>query len=203
MSTNKPGNAAGRSSAAPGSSARKPADNRRQPAAGGSSRGESVTATKKASPNGPSKAPANGPANGANRRPASSSRPLVRPAPRSKVRRAHLTVAKVDLWSIAKLVFLLSVAVGIVVVVATVILWLVFDITGIFGGVDSVLSMLSSQGNAVSITDYLSLGQVALYATILSIVNVVLMTLLGVISAFLYNIAAKLVGGIGVTLTDD
>lgn len=148
-------------------------------------------------------APSKGPANGAKRRPSSGSRPLVRPAPRSKVRRAHLTVAKVDLWSIAKLVFLLSVAVGIVVVVATVILWLVFDITGIFGGVDSVLSMLSSQGNAVSITDYLSLGQVALYATILSIVNVVLMTLLGVISAFLYNIAAKLVGGIGVTLTDD
>mgnify|MGYP002720800314 FL=1 len=118
-------------------------------------------------------------------------------------KRQHLTVAKVDLWSIAKLVFLLSVAVGIVVVVASVILWLVFDITGIFGGIDSVLSMLSSQGNAVSITDYLSLGQVALYATILSIVNVVLMTLLGVISAFLYNIAARLVGGVGVTLTDD
>ncbi|WP_129660646.1 DUF3566 domain-containing protein [Rothia uropygialis] len=194
MSTNNPGNAAGRPSTSASSSARKPADNRRKPAAN-SNRGDSVTASKSA--------PSNGPANGKKRPASSGGRPLVRPAPRSKVRRAHLTVAKVDLWSIAKLVFLLSVAVGIVVVVATVILWLVFDITGIFGGVDSVLSMLSSQGNAVSITDYLSLGQVALYATILSIVNVVLMTLLGVISAFLYNIAARLVGGIGVTLTDD
>lgn len=194
MSTNNPGNAAGKSSASASSSARKPADKGRKPAAG-SNRGESVTATKSAQ--------SNGPANGTKRQTASGSRPLVRPAPRSKVRRAHLTVAKVDLWSIAKLVFLLSVAVGIVAVVATVILWLVFDVTGIFGGVDSVLSMLSSQGNSVSITDYLSLGQVALYVTILSIVNVVLMTLLGVISAFLYNIAAKLVGGVGVTLTDD
>jgi hypothetical protein len=40
-------------------------------------------------------------------RKATGSRPLVRPAPRSKVRRAHLTVARIDLWSIAKLVFLL------------------------------------------------------------------------------------------------
>lgn len=134
---------------------------------------------------------------------ATGNRPLVRPAPRSKVRRAHLTVAKVDLWSIAKLVFLLSVAVGIVTVVATVILWLVFEVTGIFGGINEILSMLSSQGNSVQITDYLSLGQVAVYATILSVLNVVLLTLLGIICAFLYNVAAKLVGGIGVTLTDD
>lgn len=140
----------------------------------------------------------------AKKRPAAvGNRPLVRPAPRSKVRRAHLTVAKVDLWSIAKLVFLLSVAVGIVTVVATVILWLVFEVTGIFGGINEILSMLSSQGNSVQITDYLSLGQVAVYATILSVLNVVLLTLLGIICAFLYNVAAKLVGGIGVTLTDD
>ena len=149
---------------------------------------------------GAGKAPAS---KGSAPRKTTGNRPLVRPAPRSKVRRAHLTVARIDLWSIAKLVFLLSVAVGIVTVVATVILWLVFEVTGVFNGINEVLSMLSSQGSGIEITDYLSLGQVAVYATILSVLNVVLMTLLGIISAFLYNVAAKLVGGIGVTLTDD
>lgn len=184
MSTKNSGSEARKPSSASGASARRPAPSRGR---------DSVTATKSSASS----------AGGAKRPAGSANRPLVRPAPRSKVRRAHLTVAKIDLWSIAKLVFLLSVAVGIVTVVATVILWLVFEVTGIFDGINSILSMLSSQGNAVQITDYLSLGQVAVYATILSVLNVVLLTLLGIIAGFLYNIAAKLVGGIGVTLTDD
>ncbi len=184
MSTKNSGSEARKPSSASGTSARRPAPSRGR---------DSVTATKSSASS----------AGGAKRPAGSANRPLVRPAPRSKVRRAHLTVAKIDLWSIAKLVFLLSVAVGIVTVVATVILWLVFEVTGIFDGINSILSMLSSQGNAVQITDYLSLGQVAVYATILSVLNVVLLTLLGIIAGFLYNIAAKLVGGIGVTLTDD
>ena len=48
-----------------------------------------------------------------------------------------------------------------------------------------------------------SLGQVASFSTIVAVVNVLLLTTLSVLSALLYNISATLVGGIGVTLTDD
>ena len=51
-------------------------------------------------------------------RPTGARRQLVRPAPRSKIRRARLVVQKVDTWSVAKLIFLLSIALGIVTVVA-------------------------------------------------------------------------------------
>jgi hypothetical protein len=127
----------------------------------------------------------------------------VRPAPRSKVRRARLVVAKVDTWSVAKLIFLLSVALGIVTVVSSVILWLVMQATGAFDGINELITMLGTTGNSVEVQQVLTLGQVALFSTILSVINVVLFTLLGVIAAMLYNVAAKLVGGIGVTLTDD
>ncbi|MFW0184378.1 DUF3566 domain-containing protein [Rothia sp. CCM 9418] len=130
-------------------------------------------------------------------------KPLVRPAPRSKVRRARLVVAKVDTWSVAKLVFLLSVAVGIVFVVSSVVLWLAMQATGLFDGINDLLTMLGTTGNHIDISNFLSLGQVALYTTMISVVNVILFTLLGVIAAMLYNIAAKLVGGVGLTLTDD
>ena len=43
----------------------------------------------------------------------------------------------------------------------------------------------------------------ALFATIISVVNVILLTVLSVLGALVYNIAASLIGGIGVTLTDD
>ena len=159
----------------------------------------------------------NGAQSGAKRRPATSpqngragtrsaanrNKPLVRPAPRSKIRRARLVVAKVDTWSVAKLMFLLSVAVGIVIVVASVVLWLVLQATGAFDGINDMLTMLGTTGNHIDISQVLSLGQVALYTTILAVVNVILFTLLSVICAMLYNIAAKLVGGIGLTLTDD
>ncbi len=129
---------------------------------------------------------------------------LVKPAPKAKVRRARLLVSKVDPWSVLKMAFLLSVALGIVTVVAAIVLWTVLDLTGIFDQVDSLLGTLAgSEGSGFELKKVASLGQVASFATIIAVVNVVLLTALSMLSAVLYNISATLVGGIGVTLTDD
>lgn len=129
---------------------------------------------------------------------------LVKPAPKAKVRRARLLISKVDPWSVLKMAFLLSVALGIVTVVAAIVLWTVLDLTGIFDQVDSLLGTLAgSEGGGFELKKVASLGQVASFATIIAVVNVVLLTALSMLSAVLYNIAATLVGGIGVTLTDD
>jgi hypothetical protein len=129
---------------------------------------------------------------------------LVKPAPKAKVRRARLLVSKVDPWSVLKVAFLLSVALGIVTVVAAIVLWTVLDLTGIFDQVDSLLGTLAgSEGGGFELKKVASLGQVASFATIIAVVNVVLLTALSMLSAVLYNISATLVGGIGVTLTDD
>ncbi|MFF2030474.1 DUF3566 domain-containing protein [Arthrobacter sp. NPDC058192] len=129
---------------------------------------------------------------------------LVKPAPKAKVRRAKLLVSKVDPWSVLKMAFLLSVALGIVTVVAAIVLWTVLDLTGIFDQVDSLLGTLAgSESGGFELKKVASLGQVASFATIIAVINVVLLTALSMLSAVLYNIAATLVGGIGVTLTDD
>ena len=137
-------------------------------------------------------------------RPAAGAPGLVKPAPKAKVRRARLLVSKVDPWSVLKMAFLLSVALGIVTVVAAIVLWTVLDLTGIFDQVDSLLGTLAgSEGGGFELKKVASLGQVASFATIIAVVNVVLLTALSMLSAVLYNIAATLVGGVGVTLTDD
>ncbi|SDO96280.1 Transmembrane protein of unknown function [Arthrobacter sp. ok909] len=129
---------------------------------------------------------------------------LIKPAPKAKVRRARLLISKVDPWSVLKMAFLLSVALGIVTVVAAIVLWTVLDLTGIFDQVDSLLGTLAgSEGGGFELKKVASLGQVASFATIIAVINVVLLTALSMLSAVLYNIAATLVGGIGVTLTDD
>ncbi|EMY34968.1 integral membrane protein [Arthrobacter crystallopoietes BAB-32] len=129
---------------------------------------------------------------------------MVRPAPKAKARRARLLVSKVDPWSVLKMAFLLSVALGIVTVVASIVLWTTLDITGIFDRVNDLLTEIAgTEGGAFDLRAYASLGQVASFATIIAVVNVVLLTALAMLSAVLYNISATLVGGIGVTLTDD
>ena len=137
-------------------------------------------------------------------RPAQNAPNLIKPAPKAKVRRARLLVSKVEPWSVLKMAFLLSVALGIVTVVAAIVLWTVLDLTGIFDQVDSLLGTLAgSEGAGFELKKIASLGQVASFATIIAVINVVLLTALSMLSAVLYNISATLVGGIGVTLTDD
>lgn len=147
------------------------------------------------------------PAKTAATRPSSHKTPankgLVRPAPRAKVRRARLVVSKVDTWSVLKLAFLLSVALGIITVVASLVLWLVLNLTGLFDGINEMLAMLGGSAGETNIKEFLSVGNVALFATVISVANVILLTALSVLAALLYNIAAALIGGIGVTLTDD
>lgn len=137
------------------------------------------------------------------KRPTGSRRQLVRPAPRSKIRRARLVVQKVDTWSVAKLIFLLSIALGIVTVVASVILWLFLQASGAFTGVNQLISSLGTGSTTVDISQMISLGQVTLVTTIFAVVNTVVFTLLGMIAAILYNLAAKLVGGVTLTLSDE
>ncbi|MGG5174712.1 DUF3566 domain-containing protein [Pseudarthrobacter sp. J1763] len=129
---------------------------------------------------------------------------LVKPAPRAKVRRARLLISKVDPWSVLKMSFLLSVALGIVTVVAAIVLWTVLDLTGIFDQVNKLLGEVAgSESGGFDLKKIASLGQVASFATIIAVINVVLLTALSMLAAVLYNLSATLVGGIGVTLTDD
>ena len=145
------------------------------------------------------------------KRPANGTRPKnkgqrhqsIRPVPRSRIRRARLVVQRIDTWSVAKMVFLLSMALGIVTIVASVILWLFLQASGAFTGVNQILTSMGTGNTNIDITQMVNIGQVALATTILSVINTVIFTLLSMIGAILYNLAAKLVGGITLTLSDE
>ena len=128
------------------------------------------------------------------------------PVSRVRARRARLVLARVDPWSVMKLSFLLSVALAIVASVAVFVLWSVLESMGVFNSVGrSVESVTRSSDNAqgVDILDYVGLSRVLSLTFVLAGVNVVLMTALSTLGAFLYNMAAGLVGGLHVTFTED
>lgn len=129
-----------------------------------------------------------------------------RPLARARARRARLVLARVDPWSVMKLAFLLSIALAIMAFVAVLALWTVLDTMGVFDTVGrSVESVTRSSDSAqgLDIYDYVGRGRVLSLTVVLAGVNVVLMTALSTLAAFLYNMSAGLVGGLHVTFTED
>ncbi len=57
-----------------------------------------------------------------------------------RTRKARLRVAKADPWSVMKVSFLLSIALGICTIVAAAVLWMVMDAMGVFSTVGGTIS---------------------------------------------------------------
>lgn len=117
-------------------------------------------------------------------------------------RRVRLAVSRVDPWSVAMVSFLLSVALGIMFIVATVIIWFLLDSMHVFASIEELFVSVGSESFG-QLLDYVRFDRVLTMAALVAIVDVVLLTALATLSAFLYNIAASLVGGVHLTLTDD
>jgi len=118
-------------------------------------------------------------------------------------RKVRLTVARVDPWSVLKLSFLLSVALGVVIVTASVVLWTVLDAMGVFTTVNNELRSIGSANTKFNINEWVGLGRVVSLTTVIAVVNVLIIMALSTLAAVLYNLASSLVGGLQVTLSDD
>ena len=124
-------------------------------------------------------------------------------APR-RVRRARLRLTHIDPWSVMKTSFLLSIAVGIVTVVAVAIVWTVLGAAGVWSSIDAtVTDVVGENGSTFSIEDYLGMSRVMGFTMIIAVIDVVLVTVIATLGAFLYNLAAALLGGIEVVLAEE
>lgn len=125
-------------------------------------------------------------------------------APRGTGRRVRLTVSRVDPWSAMKMSFLLSVALGIAGVVMVAVLWMILAGMGVFEQVNGLVGQIIQDGeNSFDIMDFVGFGRVVSLAIVVGVIDVILMTALATLSAFLYNVSSSLVGGLQLTLTDD
>jgi hypothetical protein len=109
--------------------------------------------------------------------------------PQVRVRKARLRVARVDPWSVMKVSFVLSIAMGIVTMVATAVIWKVLESLGVFSSLNKTIGDLTSSVEG--------------FVVIISLVDIVLITALATLGAYLYNLASGFVGGFEVTLAED
>jgi hypothetical protein len=117
-------------------------------------------------------------------------------------KQVRLKLVYVDFWSAVKLSFLIALALGIILVVASSLLWLVLDTTGIFGHIDGLLREVLNDSK-FSITSTLSFGTVFLFSVIAALLNLVIGTALGAITALLYNFSVRITGGLLVGFTNN
>ncbi|MFJ1928155.1 MULTISPECIES: DUF3566 domain-containing protein [unclassified Streptomyces] len=122
-----------------------------------------------------------------------------------RTRKARLRVAKADPWSVMKVSFLLSIALGICTVVASAVLWMVMDAMGVFSTVGGTISEAtgSNEGSGFDLQSFLSLPRVLIFTSVIAVIDVVLATALATLGAFIYNLSAGFVGGVELTLAED
>ncbi|CAN5171868.1 hypothetical protein BH11ACT4_BH11ACT4_09580 [soil metagenome] len=118
------------------------------------------------------------------------------------VKQVRLKLVYVDFWSAVKLSFLVAVSLGIVLVVATILVWIVLNSTGIFSNLDNILRDILGDPQ-FSVSKSFSLPQVALFSLVIAILNVVVGTALGAIASMLYNFSVRLTGGLLVGFTNN
>lgn len=118
-------------------------------------------------------------------------------------RQARLYLSRVDPWSVAKAAFMLAIAVGIIIVVSVSVLWFALSSLGVFEtlsrNVNEVIGNSQANFDLMSVLDF---SRVLGVTIVLASVEVILVSILATIFAFMYNLTVGLTGGVEVVLTD-
>ncbi len=127
---------------------------------------------------------------------------LSAPRPPRVPRRASLQLKRLDPWSVLKLSLVLSVAGFLVWLVAVGVLYGVLDGMGVWDQINGTYSDLTSVNDPTTGGPLISAGRVFGVAALVGAVNIVLFTALATVSSLMYNVAADLVGGAELTLSE-
>ncbi len=115
--------------------------------------------------------------------------------------RASMQIRRIDPWSTLKVSLVLSGVMFFVWMIAVAFLYLVLGGMGVWTKLNSnVGDLLTSDSGAGG--ELISSGTIFGGATLIGLVNIVLLTAMATAGAFIYNLITDLVGGVEVTLAD-
>lgn len=121
---------------------------------------------------------------------------------RTTAKQVRLRLVYLDFWSAVKLSFLAAVALAIVTVVSTFLIYLVISSTGLIGQVDELLSAINGD-SGFTLASVINLPQVMAFAAVVAILNLIVVTVLGAVMAGIYNLMVKVTGGLLVGFTSN
>lgn len=110
------------------------------------------------------------------------------------VKQVRLKLAYIDLWSSVKVSALLALVLAITIFVATLAAWAILSATGILGSIEGIVSDVLGEGGA-AILSLLQFSQVLALSLVAAVINLVSFTVLGSLTALIYNAIARITGG--------
>ncbi|MGH3361294.1 MAG: DUF3566 domain-containing protein [Nocardioides sp.] len=137
---------------------------------------------------------------------AADTKPAVRRSGgRRGPRRARLRLTRIDPWSVMKTAFLLSIALGVVTIVSVFMVWSVLGAAGVWDSINQTVTNIlgGEEAGDFDVQDYIGISRVMGFTMLVAVIDVVLVTAIATLGAFLYNMAAALLGGVEVTLAED
>ena len=114
--------------------------------------------------------------------------------------RASMQIRRVDPWSVLKVSAVLSVALFFVWMIAIAFLYLVLGGMGVWSKLNSNVGDLLT--NTSGGTELVSSSSIFGGATLIGLVNIVILTAMATVGALVYNLTTDLIGGVEVTLAD-
>ena len=118
------------------------------------------------------------------------SKPVAAP-----VKQVRLKLVYVDLWSAVKVSAVTAVVVSLSGIVLTLTLWGILRVTGILGAIEAIMLDILGEG-AGGILALLQFSQVFALSLISAVINLVSITVLGSLGSLVYNLIARLTGGL-------
>ena len=143
--------------------------------------------------------------------PPDAARPAAGPRPRMEVQtggrprgpvRASMQIRRIDPWSMLKVSALLSVALFFIWMIAVAFLYLVLGAMGVWSKLNSNVGDLLTAGAGGGGGEIVSAGSIFGGAALIGLVNIVLLTAMATVGAYIYNLSTDIVGGVEVTLAD-
>jgi hypothetical protein len=119
-------------------------------------------------------------------------------------RQAHLTIARVEPWSVMKFSFAVSLVAFVILFVAVSVIYGTLSALGVFTSLQHVVqSVTSSQDSSgVNAAKWFTASRILSYTALLGALNIVLITAMSTIGAVVYNLTSRLIGGVEVTLRE-
>ncbi len=117
-------------------------------------------------------------------------------------RRARLQLRHIDTWSAFKISLVLSIALFFIWMVAVGVLYGVLSGLGVFTTLNELFGQLGAASGTGGGGDVITPGIVFGAAAVIGGINVFLLTALGTMATFIYNLSSDLVGGLEVTLSE-
>jgi Transmembrane domain of unknown function (DUF3566) len=136
-------------------------------------------------------------------------KPKAAPKPKASVKRsgarqAHLTISRVEPWSVMKFSFAVSVVAFIILFIAVAVLYGILSALGVFDSIQHLVSSVTSSSDqaGVNADKWFSASRILGYTVLLGGLNIVLITAVSTIGAVIYNLTSRLIGGVEVTLKE-